>query len=361
MLWRKLGTFLLVVAVCAGMFYGVKARYGSYGDYYFVNVDVPRIGQLMRVGADVRERGVIIGNVSAIELVGYKARLTLRIRSEYRVPSSAQPVVALKTLLGDKFVDLRFDEFAPPYLQGGETLAGSVGPELEDVVESGVEVLGALDPNDAATVIHELATAARGHGHDIARGLEANADLSTTFAVTLDPQLRGLRAFRILFGELRTRAEDLNALAAAVNEGAPVYASDRAREELRRVLTFLVPMSDHLADLLIFDRPSWDRMMDSGDVVLETIARRPQGLADLVNGAYRYVFKLGGPAPNTGDGREMAAFAAFIGSEDEEEGREAEGGPPGGEELVAAVRDICALLPAEERRGIELCRTVVRR
>jgi virulence factor Mce-like protein len=357
-LWRQAGAFLLVAALGAGMFFSVKARYGSYGDYYFVNVDVPRIGQLMRVGADVRERGVIIGTVSDIALRGHEARMTLRIEDEYRVPSTARAVVSLKTLLGDKFVDLRFEDFSPPYLRGGETIAGSVGPELEDALESGVEVLTALNPDDAAEVIHELATASRGHGEDIARGIDANADLSTTFAITLDPQLRGLRAFRVLFQELRTRAEDLNELADAVNEGAPVYASDRAREELRRVLTLLVPMSNHLADLLILDRASWDRMMDSGDRVLQTIADRPQGLADLVHGAYRYVFKLSPPPPPVGDGREMAPFAALIGGEDEESNRE--GGPGSAEEFVDAIRDLCDLLPRSERREIEPCRVADR-
>jgi ABC-type transporter Mla subunit MlaD len=207
-------------------------------------------------------------------------------------------------------------------------------------------------------VIHELATAVRGHSSDISRGIDANAELSTTFAITLEPQLRGLRAFRVIFEELRTRAEDLNSLAQAVNVGAPVYASPRAREELRRVLTFLVPMSNHLADLLIFDRPSWDRMMDSGDVVLQTIADRPQGLADLISGAYEYVLKLGGPAPNTGDGREMAAFVALIGGEGG--GSDASRSSDPGEELVRAIGQICGALPAEQRRDIEVCRVVAR-
>ena len=358
--WRGTRTFVLVTVVAAAMFFGVKWRYGSYGDYYYVSVDVPRIGQLMREGADVRERGVIIGNVSKIELVGHEARLTLRIHQEFRVPSSARAVISLKTLLGDKFVDLRFEDYAPPYLQDGASITGTVGPELEDVVQSGVDVLGALNPDDAATVIHELATAARGHGEDIARGLEANADLSTTFAITLDPQLRGLRAFRVIFQELRTRADDLNELADAVNEGAPVYASDRAREELRRVLTFLVPMSNNLADLLILDRKSWDRMMDSGDVVLQTIAERPQDLASLVSGAYTYVFKLSPNPPDVGDGREMAPFVALIhgegGGSDSSSGRETDSST----QFVQAIRDLCAVLPAEQRADIPICEVVAR-
>jgi phospholipid/cholesterol/gamma-HCH transport system substrate-binding protein len=139
-------TPVLVAVVGAAMFFGVKARYGSYGDYYYVDVELPRAGQLMREGADVRERGVLIGTVSDLRLDGHQARLTLRIEDRYRVPADAQAFVDLKTLLGDKFVDLRFDEFTGPYLNGGETLPGHVGPELEDVLGSGVDVLSAVDP-----------------------------------------------------------------------------------------------------------------------------------------------------------------------------------------------------------------------
>jgi len=350
-------TPVIVAGVIAAMFFGIKARYGSYGDYYYVSVDVSQAGQLMRVGADVRERGVVIGTVSDLRLDGRSALLTLRIRERYPVPANAEAFVDLKTLLGDKFVDLRFDDFAPPFLEGGETIPGHVGPELEDVLEHGLTVLGAIDPDDAATVVHELATGARGHGEDVARGIEANTELSGVFAETLEPQLRGLHAFHVIFAELREVGLDVNELAEAVNEGVPVYASDRAHRQLRRVLETLVPMSDHLADLLILNRADWDAMMDSGDRVLQTIAERPEGLHDLVHGLYRYVFKLGSDAPDASDGSEMAPFANFFSDEDEGEGphRQAEGG-----ELVETIRNLCGLLPAQERADMRVC-TVVER
>jgi virulence factor Mce-like protein len=347
---------LIIALVGAAMFFSVKARYGSYGDYYFVDVELPRAGQLMRVGADVREHGVLVGSVTDIWLEDQQARLTLRIQQQYPVPQDAHAYVDLKTLLGDKFIDLRFEEFAPPYLKGGETIPGHVGPELEDVLVNGLEVLRAVNPDEAATIVHELAVGAQGHGEDIARGLQANAELSTIFAETLEPQLRGLHAFHVIFDELRHVGVDLNELADAVNEGVPVYASERAHRDLRRVLEALVPMSDHLADLLILNRADWDRMMDSGDRVLQTIAERPQGLHDLVHGLYRYVFKLGGEAPHVGDGRDMAPFVNFF-SEEDDEGGHRQGR---GQDLVTAIRDLCGLLPAEERRDMHVCSVVNR-
>jgi phospholipid/cholesterol/gamma-HCH transport system substrate-binding protein len=352
-LFRKLVTVLFVAGVAAGMIFAVKARYGAYGDYYYVTADLPRAGQLMRVGADVRQSGVVIGKVSAMELVDRHVRLTLQIEPEYRVPADADAVVDLKTLLGDKYVDLRFDTYTGPWLQDRDRITGYVGPELEDVLQEGVEVFEAVNPDDLATVVGELATGARGHGDAVARSLDAQAELSTTFAETLDPQLRALRDFDIIFGELEEVAPDMNFLADAVNQGVPVYASERAQASLRRVLDRVVPMADDLADLLIYDRPAWDRLIEDGDTVLQTIADHSQGLHDLVDGLGTYVHRLGGVPPYLRDGSAAAPFANFFAEEDE--GGHG-GGGGGGESFEDAVAQLCAEAPPAERRHIPICR-----
>jgi virulence factor Mce-like protein len=336
---RKFAGLGFIVLVSAGMFFGIKTRYGDYEPYYYVTASVPRAGQLMRVGADVRQSGVIVGTVSDIRLVDRRVEMVLQLEPRYRVPKTAEAVVDLKTLLGDKFVDIRFDDYSEPWLENGDRIKGSVGPELEDVLAAGVDVFEAIDPEDAATIVTELAQAARGHGDDVARGLETGAELSEIFARTLDPQLRGLRDFRVIFGMLEDRAIDLNELADAVNEGVPVYASKRAHQDLRRVLDALVPFSHHLADLLIFERDDWDRLMDRGDVVLQTIAERPDGLHDLVHGLYRYVFKLGAEPPFYQDGTAAAPFTNFF----------------GGDEFDEFLGQFCGTLPPEVSRDILAC------
>lgn len=350
-IFRKLVTIVFVAAVSAGTFFAVKARYGAYGDYYYVTSDLPRAGQLMRVGADVRQSGVVIGKVSGMELVGRHVRLTLQIEPRYRVPAGADAVVDLKTLLGDKFVDLRFDTYARPWLEDGDRVPGYVGPELEDVLQEGVQVFDAVNPDDLGTVVGELARGARGHGEAVARSIDAQAELSTTFAETLDPQLRALRDFDIIFGELEEVAPDLNFLADAVNQGAPVYASETAQASLRRVLDRVVPMADDLADLLIYDRAAWDRMIDQGDTVLQTIADHSQGLRDLVDGLGTYVQRLGGVPPYLPDNSAAAPFANFIAGEEDQGG-----GNGGGEDsFQEALARLCAEAPPAERERIPIC------
>jgi virulence factor Mce-like protein len=337
---RKLVGPLAIVVLFVGMFFGLKARYGDYAHYTYLKVDLPRAGQLLRTGTDVRERGVVIGKVTDIQLVERHAVLTLRIDSPYHVPRDVHAFVDLKTLLGDKYIDLQSSSFGQPWLANDATIQGSVGPELQAVVESGTDIFKAISPNDLATVVGQLTEAARGHGQDVHAGIEANAKLSTIFAKTLKPQLRGLDDFAVIFGTLKDKGIDLNRLADAVNTGAPVYASPHAHALLRRALVAIAPFANNLADLLINQKRFWDRMIDGGDRVLGTIAARPGGLHDLVHGLYIYVQKLGAPPPLLGDGSAQAPFSNFS----------------GGTSLQAQIKQICGAIPKPLRQLVPVCK-----
>jgi virulence factor Mce-like protein len=336
---RKFVGPLILLLLFVGLFFGIKVRYGNYNHYNYVTVEIPRAGQLLRTGTDVRERGVVIGKVSDIKLVNLHAELTLQLDRAYRVPRDVQAYVALKTLLGDKYVDLRSDAYAGPWLRDGSTIHGLIGPEIEDVLQNGVHIFDAINPTDLATVVGNLAEGARGHGADVARNIQTNSQLSTIFARTLTPQLRALRDFDVLFLALKSKGVDLNRLADAVNVGAPVYASDRAHSLLRRALTAIKPFADNLADLLIFQKPEWDRMMDNGDTVLGTISLHGQGLHDLIHGLYVYVSRLGGKPPILSDGSGEAPFSDFT----------ADSG------FAGTVKELCGGLPDPIRKQIPIC------
>jgi virulence factor Mce-like protein len=337
--WIKGPVILAIVGTLVVL--GVKNSYGAFDHTYDVTMQLPRAGQQLEVGSDVRLRGVVIGKVDAIDLQDRDVRLTLKIEHQYRIPRDAQAYITLKTLLGAKFVDLRVPgTFGPPYLTNDARITAThIGPELEDALADGVNVLDAIRPNDLATVINQLATGARGHGDDIRYSLEKNAALSTEFQQTLAPQLQALHDFRTIFGTLQNSGVDLNNLADAINQGAPVYASTKASEELHRALVAITPFAKNLGDLLILNRKQLDRLMDDGDTVLQAIASRPGGLHDLVQGLYHYVYKLSGNPFILHDGSGAAAFTNFIGGNSDAENK----------------RQICYALPSDIRSRVPLC------
>src|SRR5206468_22830 len=105
--------------------------------------------------------------------------------------------------LGDKYVDLHSQTFGPPWLPDYASVQGQVGPELEAVVKSGTDIFSSIVPSDLGAIVGNLAQGARGHGEDIRQGFEANASLSSVFARTILPQLRGLHDFDMIFGALK--------------------------------------------------------------------------------------------------------------------------------------------------------------
>jgi virulence factor Mce-like protein len=322
------------------IFTGIKWAYGGFGHYYDLSLDMPRASQLLDKGSDVRMHGVVVGKIKDIELRDRTVHLVLQMDKQYKVPASATAYVDLKTLLGAKYIDLRFDHYAPPFLSDGARIRSAhVGPELEDVLADGVAVLNAIRPGDLATVVSTLAHASAGHGVDVAHSLDVNAQLSTIFAGTLDSQLRALHDFKVIFGALEHSGVDLNNLADAINQGVPVYASPQAQKALDRALRALVPFSNNLADLFILNRADWDRLFDSGDQVLTAISSRPEGLRSLVVGLYRYVFKLSGAPVDVGDGSGAAGFVDFIGGNTDAENR----------------AQLCAALPLDIRPNVPIC------
>ncbi len=343
-LWLIAGGLTLVAAVAAGVYFGVSYAYGAYGDYYYLTADLDRAGQQLKIGGDVRIRGVRVGKISGIELVNRRARITLEIEDRFKVPETTEAVISLKTPLGAKYVDLQFEPgTTAAHLEDGDTIREArVGPELEDLLEDGVHVLQAIDPDDAATIIGELAEASNDRGEVVARSISANSELSNLFAATLDPQLEALDDFVTLFDALEEVGVDLNQLADAMNEGAPVYASAEAQRNMRLALETVAPFAEDFADLLILNREDWARMIEQGDVVLGTIAARPDGLRDLVKGLHTYVFNLGAdisPPFRVNDGSAGAGFVALFGGNDQEE-----------EE-----NQICSAFPPEVRDKIPAC------
>jgi phospholipid/cholesterol/gamma-HCH transport system substrate-binding protein len=63
----------------------------------------------LQPGNEVRVAGVKVGKITGIELTSHAARVTMEIQRDIRVPQETRVVVKLKTLLGQKFIDLEMD------------------------------------------------------------------------------------------------------------------------------------------------------------------------------------------------------------------------------------------------------------
>ncbi|WP_263252133.1 MCE family protein [Saccharopolyspora rosea] len=167
--YQVLGVAFLVVA--ALFFAGTIASYRkAFTPVVAVRLQTDRIGNQMRVGSDVKARGVVVGEVSAVHASGGHAVLDLALRPDRvdMLPANVSARLLPKTLFGERYVALEI----PPDPQPHPLAAGDVIPqdrsssaiEIEQVLGDLMPVLQAVRPDQVATTLHAVSQALDGRG-----------------------------------------------------------------------------------------------------------------------------------------------------------------------------------------------------
>ncbi|MDX5573426.1 MCE family protein [Streptomyces sp. ID01-9D] len=168
-------TFLLVPAVLVWVSVAVYQK--DFTDDATVTVRTGSVGNEMHTHADVKLRGVVIGQVRSIATDGEGARLTLAIDRDKlgRIPADVTAQMLPTTLFGARFVAL-----VPPRIPTGPTLrAGAVIPqdrssnaiELEQVLDNVLPLLTAVKPEKLSATLNAVSQALEGRGERLGETL----------------------------------------------------------------------------------------------------------------------------------------------------------------------------------------------
>jgi phospholipid/cholesterol/gamma-HCH transport system substrate-binding protein len=142
-----------------------------------VQLQTERAGTQMNQGADVKLRGIIVGDVRAIDLDGDHAVLDLALDPDRvgLIPANVQARLLPKTLFGEKFVDLVIPTVASPQtIRSGDTITmdrSETAIELERVLDNLMPLLRTLDPPKLSGALTALATALEGRGDRLGQNL----------------------------------------------------------------------------------------------------------------------------------------------------------------------------------------------
>ena len=102
-----LGAVVLIVAI---VFLGFSYSSASVGDVdgYAITADFSGTGGLS-IGDDVQISGVKIGSVAKIQLrpEDYRARVTMEIKNDVKVPDDSAALISSESLLGGKYMELQ--------------------------------------------------------------------------------------------------------------------------------------------------------------------------------------------------------------------------------------------------------------
>lgn len=206
---------------------------GAFEPGYELVASFDRVGQGLDEFSDVRIRGVRVGEVEELAHdEDGRAIVTMRIDPGVRVPASTTAAVEPLSVFGPKFIQLDPGEGEDdgPWLEPGATITDTVAPkELGDILVEASEVLGAIDPEEAFTLLQTLTEAMDGQGERLGRTL----DDTITLVELLEeggPQAEQLLADLAHLGTtFDDRGDDLVALAGEAGEVLPDYTARAER------------------------------------------------------------------------------------------------------------------------------------
>ncbi|WP_427888766.1 MCE family protein [Kribbella sp. GL6] len=141
-----------------------------------VNVELKtsHIGLQLNEHADVKLRGIIVGEVRKVSTNGDEATVDLALKPDQvdEISAAVSARILPKTLFGEKYVAL-----VPPngpegaHIKAGDVIQRdktAVGIEIEKVLNDALPLLQAVDPADLNATLNTLATALEGRGTEIA-------------------------------------------------------------------------------------------------------------------------------------------------------------------------------------------------
>lgn len=183
---RLAGTALLVIMVLVVAF--CIANFNkSFRNFDTVTLQADAVGNQLGKQADVKVRGIIIGEVTSVESDGQRATVELAIDPDAisTIPSNTTAMFIPKTLFGERYVSLSIPSGpkARP-LQDGDVITqdrSKNATETEKVLDNLLPVLTAVQPQKLSDTLGAISTALEGRGGQVGQTL-----------VTLNSYLEGV-------------------------------------------------------------------------------------------------------------------------------------------------------------------------
>ena len=284
--------FLAVVAALLGLTIAIYNKALPWQSTDQVILEADRAGNQLVVPADVKLDGVLVGRVSGASTDGDQVRLKLQIsKSQIKdIPAAVEARILPKTLFGEKFVDLVLPpDFTPggPRLQAGDVIhqdRSETAIELQTVFNDLVPVLRALNPDQLAIALSNIATAVRDRGEALGRNLSLVNDFFTRFNQDLPNFTHDISALADMASNYADATPDLLAMlrnfsvnARTITEKQDVYAQFLAgsSEFARTAGDVFGQNADRLIQLAHVSKPVLG-LYSKFSVVLECL---PNGLA----------------------------------------------------------------------------------
>ena len=189
----KLIGVLFIALICTGVWFTFAIFTKKFADYEEVSLETSSAGLQLPERADVKLRGVLVGEVLDMTAGGDGARLQLGLYpSEVdTIPANVTARIEPKTLFGEKYVALQIPDDGPAGdpIQAGDTIKQTVvATEVEETLNDLYPLLRAVQPAEINKTLNALATALEGRGDKIGENLET----LDSYLKRMNPQIPAL-------------------------------------------------------------------------------------------------------------------------------------------------------------------------
>ncbi|RYB93481.1 MCE family protein [Nocardioides oleivorans] len=283
---RTLGiVFLVLILAAVWATYGVFTK--KFSTYDEVTVHASRIGLQLPQRADVKIRGVIVGEVLGFEPTAEGADITLGLYPDRtaQIPDDVTASILPKTLFGEKFVSLVIPDGgsrARPIAAGDVIERTQLSIEVEAVLSDLYPLLRAVQPADLNNTLNAVATALEGRGEQLGESIETLDGYLTRF----NPELPGLvEDLRLTASVSDTYADVLPEVATILRNTITTTTTLEDREDKLEALFNDVSRFAAVAER--FSRNNGDNLVRLADLSasqLEVLARYAPGYPCLLGG-----------------------------------------------------------------------------
>ncbi|WP_246142447.1 MCE family protein [Nocardioides rubriscoriae] len=171
---RLLGIVFLAMLV-GGVYLTYAIFTKKFSDYDEVTLETSSIGLQLPVRADIKVRGVQVGEVLRYSATSSGAKVTLGIYPDKidEIPANVTGSIVPKTLFGEKYVSLVIPDDRSGTLATGDVIEKTKVPtEVEKVLSDLYPLLQTVQPTEINMTLTALATALEGRGEQLGDSLQ---------------------------------------------------------------------------------------------------------------------------------------------------------------------------------------------
>jgi virulence factor Mce-like protein len=282
--------FLVVLALLLGL--AVATYQKAFTKVARVTLETDTAGNQLQEASDVKVRGVIVGDVRAVNASADGATIELAINPDYldQIPADVSVRLLPKTLFGERFVSLELpDNPSDEPLADGDVIGQDRSEnaiELQKVIDDTLPLLQAVQPQDLSYTLGAIADALRGRGNSLGQNLAATGEYFGEVNTVL-PQLQADISRLADFADTYDAAAD-DLLAVLDNLSITNTTLVDQSDQLRRTFTVVDASSNVTAGFLETNEQNLISLAQTSRPVLGVFAKYSPEYPCLLNGLTRF-------------------------------------------------------------------------